>query len=185
MFFYYDIFFYVFVFFLCLISLFLFLYIFLFLFFLSFRHYIFCTFIKLFLGPIGDALGFRASSHRVNHNRILILILASYLNILPKIFSHENNNKSFNFSDRYDKQNIKKVENEVEKVKSNLGKLFSSGWSVFQIFEQIKHKLIKKGKNIYFFCFLSHFFCIFLFFFVSFLYHFCIIFVVFCIFLFR
>ena len=147
-------------------------------FFSFFSSYIFCTFIKLFLGPIGDALGFRASSHRVNHNRILILILASYLNILPKIFSHENNNKSFNFSDRYDKQNIKKVENEVEKVKSNLGKLFSSGWSVFQIFEQIKHKLIKKGKNIYFFCFLSRFFCIFL-------YHFCIIFVVFCIFLFR
>ena len=119
-------------------------------------------FIKLFLGPIGDALGFRASSFRVNHNRILILILASYLNILPGIFSQENNNKNFNFFDQNEKQKIKKVENEVEKVKSNLGKLFSSGWSVFQIFEQIKHKLIKKGENVIFFCISVHFlvFCL-------------------------
>ena len=53
------------------------------------------------------------------------------------------------------KEKIKEVENEVEKGKSNLGKLFSSGWSVFKIFEEIKHKLIKKGEKyvfLYFFC---------------------------------
>ena len=51
------------------------------------------------------------------------------------------------------KEKIKEVENEVEKGKSNLGKLFSLGWSVFKIFEEIKHKLIKKGekKTIMFF----------------------------------
>ena len=135
--------------------------------------------IKLFLGPIGDALGFRASSFRVNHNRILILILASYLNILPGIFSQENNNKNFNFFDQNEKQKIKKVENEVEKVKSNLGKLFSSGWSVFQIFEQIKHKLIKKGENVVFFLYICAFFCIYFVFFHIFLYFFIIIFVFF------
>ena len=51
------------------------------------------------------------------------------------------------------KEKIKEVENEVEKGKSNLGKLFSSGWSVFKIFEEIKHKLIKKGKNMFFYVF--------------------------------
>ena len=59
------------------------------------------------------------------------------------------------------KEKIKEVENEVEKGKSNLGKLFSSGWSVFKIFEEIKHKLIKKGEKydllyifFFFLCFL-------------------------------
>ena len=55
------------------------------------------------------------------------------------------------------KEKINEVENEVEKGKSNLGKLFSSGWSVFKIFEEIKHKLIKKGEkktNMFFYFFL-------------------------------
>ena len=58
------------------------------------------------------------------------------------------------------KEKIKEVENEVEKGKSNLGKLFSSGWSVFKIFEEIKHKLIKKGEkkqiffSMFFLCYL-------------------------------
>ena len=107
-------------------------------------------------------MGFRASSSRVNHNRILILSLASFLDILPRnamnnkinsiLSNNDNNNNSNNNNDNNNNDSTNKNINKNKKdffinkksntkefdcKKSILGKYFSSGWTVSKTLQNL------------------------------------------------
>ena len=100
---------------------------------------------------------------RINQNRILILEIAHFLNLLPKN-KNKTQNKNKNKPTKNDVKNdvgnddsYNEVEKEVENVQNELKDLFLSGWKIEELLNIVSEKMVKKGIHvlfvIFYFCF--------------------------------
>lgn len=87
---------------------------------------------------------------RINQNRILILEIAHFLNLLPKNKNKmQNKNKPKKNDVKNDVRNDE-VEKEVESVQNELKDLFLSGWKVEELLNIVSEKMVKKGMHVLF-----------------------------------
>ena len=97
-------------------------------------------------------------SFRINQNRILILEIAHFLNLLPKNKNKtQNKNKNKNKPTKNDVKNdvgnddsYNEVEKEVENVQNELKDLFLSGWKIEELLNIVSEKMVKKGMHVLF-----------------------------------
>ena len=133
----------------------LFIYSFIYLFIYLFIHSFIYSFIYLFIGSnnaVGEISGPKSvANFRVNQNRILLLEIASFLDILPEIKSKKNQKFS---SKNVEKENLptlekgeKDVEKEVENSRNQLKTLFNEGWTISTILNFLAEKIVRKGEN--------------------------------------
>jgi hypothetical protein len=137
-------------------------------------HFIF-LFILGSHGSAGENSGPKSvSNFRVNQNRILLLEIASFLNMLPesKTKKSENNfpsknekigrigktesavidNTEFSVNEKDEKEGEKDVEKNVEISRNQLRILFKEGWTVSAILSFLSEKIVKKGNLILIHC---------------------------------
>ena len=98
---------------------------------------------------------------RINQNRILILEMALFLNLLPKNKNKVPHKNKFTKNDVKNDDNYKEVEKEAENTQNELKDLLLSGWKMDELLNIVSEKIVKKGTflsiSFFLFFFFSYF----------------------------